>query len=357
MKILLLEYITAGGLNHEPLPEALLQQGILMRDALLRDFSDIEEIKVITTYDYRLNAPPIAIEAICISQRCDANVVWQNLLQTCDMALIVAPETYGILTQLTHMIEVAGNINLGSSCHAVQIASNKYQTFNLLSNANILTIPTYTASEFLGEDNPAPLFSNGWVAKPIDGAGCENTFYFPQQNALESWLKQTTFELKAYIIQPYLLGVPASISMLCKNGKACVLSCNKQMIETIDNENPINPALIQYTGCVVNGLSQYHNHFTELANKIAAAMPGLNGYVGIDVIIEERNEEARLWVVEINPRITTSYTALRDLSDCNPAQLILDLAHKNLPSPSLIGPFNFQQNRTNNMGEIIVHGK
>ena len=343
MKILLIEYITAGGLSHVPLPSSLLLEGTLMRDALLRDFSGIDDIEIVATYDARLAVPKHIKQAISIDDSSNATATWQSLLQTCDAALLVAPETNGVLTNLTQMVEAAGVENLGCTQLAVNVASSKYDTYHLLDNANILTIPTYIEGEFSGHDFTSDKsFNNGCVAKPDDGAGCENTLYFKDLTALQAWLHLSIGSDKqlTHIIQPYQTGIPASISILCKHGKAWVLSCNQQTIEI--HTTQANEAAIQYKGCLVNGLSIYHDAFAKLANSIAAALPGLHGYVGIDVIIN--NED--IYVVEINPRITTSYIGLCESLNCNPAKLILDLAYNQT--------FILPENMATNMVEISV---
>jgi predicted ATP-grasp superfamily ATP-dependent carboligase len=363
LKILLLEYITAGGLNDEPLQASLLQEGTLMRDALLRDFSDIAEVEIVTTYDVRVSLPKFTKQAICVDSTSDIKEIWHDMLQTCDAALLVAPESNGVLTELTAMIEVAGVKNLGCLHPAVEIASNKQLTCDVLKKANILTIPTYTVYEFLSPDFiSTQSVSSGWVIKPIDGAGCVDTFYFTDGQALKTWLilEQTIEKYDAYIIQPYQHGTPASISMLCKNGRALVLSCNEQVIEIEASEIQVsktqttknNPASIQYKGSKVNALSHYNAAFAELANQITTAIPDLNGYVGVDLIIHEQGDFKEIFVVEINSRITTSYIALRESIDCNPAKLILDLVYDNTSSLA----FNLPENMARKTIEIRVNG-
>ncbi len=342
MKILLLEYITAGGLNDAPLPASLLREGTLMRDALLQDFSLLEDVEIITTCDARMSLPAQASQAVWIDEKSNPMEIWQGLLQTCDAALIVAPETDGALSGLTKIIEASKAKNLGCNQYAVDIASSKYAMFEMLKNTNILTMPTYRANELM-ESNfvPDESFKHGYVVKPNDGAGCNDTFYFSDFSVLLDWLNLNPEKQASNVIQPFQTGIPASISVLCKAGKAWVLSCNQQMIAI---ETKANRASIQYQGSVVNGLSTYQATFETLANRIAKALPGLNGYIGIDVIV---NGEA-IYVVEINPRITTSYIGLRESLNCNPAQLILDL----IDNPT----FKLPENLANKSVEISVNG-
>ena len=295
-----------------------------MRDALLSDFSEIADIEILTTYDVRVGLPKHAKVAVPLDITSNAMEVWQALLQTCNVALLIAPESDGVLSKLTQLVDSVGVKNLGSMLHAVDLTSNKYKTYHALKHAHILTIPTYTAHEFLRPDffiqhhllNES--FNHGYVIKPIDGAGCEDTIYFVDASALQSWLRESkqSIELDRLIVQPYQPGIPASISMLCKDGAAWVLSCNQQLIEMHVLNGPI-----QYKGCLVNGLSLQHDTFTKLAQLIAAAIRDLNGYVGVDVIINDEH----IYVVEINPRVTTSYIGLHESLKCNPAKLMLDL--------------------------------
>ena len=44
-------------------------------------------------------------------------------------------------------------------------------------------------------------------------------------------------------------------------------------------------------------------HYQKIASEIAAAFPDLWGYVGIDLI----ENETDCWILEINPRLTTSF--------------------------------------------------
>ncbi len=368
MKILLLEYITAGGLSGMSLPASLLCEGMLMRDALFSDFSAIVDVEIATTYDARLTPPVGNIkQVIRIDNSANAHETWQAILQTCDAALVVAPETDGVLSSLTQMVEAVGVKNLGCLQRAVDIASNKYDTFQMLKNAGILTIATYTTREFLHPDfHENKSFNSGYVAKPNDGAGCEDTVYFNEVAALQTWLhhnQDVSLDLDKYqdryqdryIVQPYQKGTPASISMLCKHGKAWVLSCNQQAIEVKASETKGSEiqtaqpglALIQYKGCQVNGLSMHYDAFTKLADSIAAAMPDLHGYIGVDVIINDND----IYVVEINPRISTSYIGLRESLNYNPAKLLLDLAW----SGSSDSTFKLPDNMTANMVEISIN--
>lgn len=61
--------------------------------------------------------------------------------------------------------------------------------------------------------------------------------------------------------------------------------------------------------------------FNTIAQKIAKADTGLLGYVGVDLIMTDEGAV----VIDINPRLTTSYAGLRQSLSLNPAELILSI--------------------------------
>ena len=59
----------------------------------------------------------------------------------------------------------------------------------------------------------------------------------------------------------------------------------------------------------------------QIAQQVKAAFPGLFGFIGIDLIHNDNG----LYIVDINPRLTTSYIALRTALNLNPMQRLFDI--------------------------------
>lgn len=302
------EFITAGGLNRAELPQSLVREGMMMRDAVLIDLSVLPNIQIITTHDVRLDSPLLG--SVQIRENDNVMSIWQDLLEDCDAAFIIAPETDGKLASLVALVNNAHVLHLGCGLTAIEIASSKYQTYKYFKKAKINVIPTYHFDELPIEDDQQ------WVIKPDDGAGCDDTIFVNNFTELQQYLanKAQTQSIKNLVIQPFLQGMPASISMLCKAGQAWVLSCNLQKIALVHNR-------FVYKGNVVNSLHTHDANFEIIAKKIAHAMPELAGYVGIDVIVN--GDE--ITVLEINPRFTTSFVGLHESTGLNVSKLILDL--------------------------------
>ncbi|MES2499498.1 MAG: ATP-grasp domain-containing protein [Pseudomonadota bacterium] len=321
-KIFVCEFITAGGFNGADLPAGLVTEAELMRDALLRDLSDLHYL-IYTTIDKRLNAPKKCQSCVTIEANDNAWSIWADQMQQADAVWIIAPEANGMLLMLIELAMLLDRPILGCGVHSVKNASEKLATYFMLQQAGIKTIPTYTINNWPktdGEKNNVK-----WLAKPNDGAGCDETMLFDDADGLANWLEQH-HKKETHVIQPYQQGIPASISCVMHQGRAQVLSCNRQMIFIENNK-------LSFSGSQVNGMRDFWPEFELLAQKIALTDKDLNGYVGIDVIVNTQNYN-EITVVEINPRLTTSYAGLAEATGENPAELIMNT----LTQPHFVWP-------------------
>lgn len=285
-----------------------------MRDALLHDLSELD-YDILTTVDGRLSAPKQCKDCLVIEQDDDVWQIWQAQMQVADAVWLIAPETGGVLKKLTQMAALQGAPILGCGLDSINVCSKKMTTYLALEAAGITSITTYTVDNW-------PKSHWIWLAKPNDGAGCSDTVCFNNADDLQDWIddnhKQAT-----HVIQAFQPGDAASISCVMRNGKAHLLSCNTQHID-------INNQMLSYNGGVINGMRDYWPPFEFIANKIAKAMPDLAGYVGIDLIVDDDE----IIVVEINPRLTSSYIGLRESIGANPAELIINT----LTEPGFVWP-------------------
>jgi predicted ATP-grasp superfamily ATP-dependent carboligase len=313
LKIFVCEFITSGGLYREALADGLLGEGLLMRDALLSELAELEGIDVICAYDHRLPTPTVK-HAVSVNEQDDVWQVWRDLISQSDAVWLIAPESTGILLQLTEIVTAQDKLLIGCPSSAVKLTSNKLHTYYALLHAGIDVVPTYTAGQWLAgdrQDEPA----SGWVIKPVDGVGCEDTVIRGKASDVAAWLEQG--RQLSHIVQPRRSGEAASLSMLCLDGQAWLLSCNRQKVA-------IESSHFAYKGSMVNGFSEHWDVFDRLAQKIARSLPDLAGYVGVDLMVVNDNR-LRLEVLEINPRLTTSYVGLRAATGTNVAGLILHL--------------------------------
>ena len=305
MRLFICEFITGGGLQDQELPDNLIREGSMMLEALLKDLLELGITDIITTRDARLAPLLLPVEIVAIEE--DIYHVWESCMNDADVVLIIAPEGEDVLYNLTLMAEQADCYILGSSSESVKSASSKLQTENLLFKNKILCIETA-----LLKNKNIPESQSGWVIKPDDGVGAEDCYFCADKEELDK-LKDS-ISIERFVIQEYLAGSPASISMVCYQGKAQLLACNKQIFCFNHGKGVLK-------GLVVNGLLEQWTLFNTIAQNIAKADKGLLGYVGVDLIVTESGAV----VVEINPRLTTSYVGLRRSLSLNPAELILSI--------------------------------
>jgi len=309
MRLFICEFITGGGLQDKELPDALAREGNMMLEAVLTDLLQTGITDIITTRDDRLDEISLPVKQIAIEG--DIYSCWQSCMDDADAVLIIAPESEDVLFNLTLMAEQSECYLLGSSSGSVQISSSKLSTAKLLHNNNITCIETSVL-----EDKTVDESQNGWVIKPDDGVGAEDCYFCADRDEVDKLISSINTE--NFVIQEYVSGIPASLSMICYQGKARLLACNKQMF-SFDPDSPTAKGKLQ--GLVVNGMLEKWDLFNTVAQNIARVDTGLWGYIGVDLIVTE----AGAVVVEINPRLTTSYVGLRQSLSLNPAELILSI--------------------------------
>ncbi|WP_331507192.1 ATP-grasp domain-containing protein [Novimethylophilus sp.] len=292
-----------------PLPPSLAREGGMMLESLLADLLELPGLELITTRDPRL--PPLALPVTVKTMRHADDVwpLWRRCIDEADAIWPIAPESGGILEKIGTMAQPKKL--LGCAPSAIRIAGSKYATASYLARHGIPVVVTCRASA-LPQDSRALIST--LIAKPDDGAGCEDARLFAGTTDLLDWLADG--RQGSHVVQPWLPGEAASLSMLCCDGKAQLLSCNRQLIEIADDT-------VHYRGSLLNGMAEHWNAFEVLAGRVAHALPGLAGYVGVDVMVNG----SEITVLEINPRLTTSYTGLRRATGLNPAGLVLDLLY------------------------------
>ncbi len=296
----------------------------MMRDALLRDLAALNQFEIITMHDKRLLPSTLATRSIAVELG-QFKRVFSEALGQVSLVWLIAPESDGTLLELSEICyerHEKGTLFLGCGFDATLTGTSKTLCSEALQAANIYTLAVHAGEDLMQSDYFESVLEQNvgkWVAKPEDGAGCEGIQLFDSLVELRSWIAQDERYLH-YLAQPYQQGVAASFSMLCRNGKAWLLSCNQQHI-ACDGKH------FKLTGVTVNGMVLYWQRFETIARKIAKMLPDALGYVGVDVIVDVENDN-KIYVVEINPRLTTSYVGLGDALDYNPAKLILDCVLK-----------------------------
>lgn len=326
LKIWVCEYVSAGGLASEALPASLLQEGLLMRDALLADLSALG-VDCITSHDSRV-AAPIHAASQPLHPGEDADAFWRQQLASDDVdaCWVIAPETDGVLQHMQQLVQAAGKVWIGCSAEAIAQTSAKSVMAEVCQQAGIAVLPHVFLAQVDTLENLSWLHAaakDGWVVKPDDGAGCEFTFYFKKISEVYDFKLKISNEnpklLNKLLLQPYLPGLALSMSVLSTQAQVHVIAGHQQKVN-------IQQGCFHFDGAGVNEAAAYLPAMQTLAEQIHPAIPGLLGYWGADMIL---TPDKQLVLVEINPRLTTPYIALSQLLAENPAAMILDAMLEN----------------------------
>jgi len=282
-----------------------LHDGEVMWQALVDDLRALDGVDVLTLRDCRLPWPAMDKVEIINTEAHSFSADYRHCLTLSDAVWPIAPEEAGILESLNQDVLKAGKRLLGCQPGAVRIAASKYATAQRLDRAGISVAPTFTSPFMMMTKGPV-------IAKPDEGAGCQDTLYFHNQSAADEWMLDK--EGTGFVFQPFLSGEPLSLSVLCHPNGCRLLSVNRQHIRLENGQ-------LHFQGVTTNALPDPDGRYARLALHVVSAIPGLWGYVGIDLI----NTEGGPVVLEVNPRVTVSYAGMRSMLGFNPAGEVLAL--------------------------------
>jgi predicted ATP-grasp superfamily ATP-dependent carboligase len=306
MKILVFEYISGGGCNREELPGSLAREGLLMLKALLEGLGEVPGLAVTVMLDARLSGEvvPFNVRTVLIGPRDDCFNRFERLVERHDAVWPIAPEFEGILFSLCGTVERLGRMLLGSGSEAVRLAADKYATYQCLRTRQIPTVDTRRLED-------VPVFQEESIIKPVDGAGGGG--YLVRDAEDFAGVVERLRGAGKYIVQPHLYGEKTSLSCVFDSGRAWLLSINRQEFDMVGNRYRLGAIQVNYR----DDPSPYR----DLVDRLAEAMPGLWGYAGIDLI----ETAERVLVLEVNPRLTSSFAGLREALGINVAALVLQL--------------------------------
>jgi predicted ATP-grasp superfamily ATP-dependent carboligase len=217
--------------------------------------------------------------------------------------VLIAPETGGLLLERALMIERVGGRSLGPTPAAIDLAGDKERLGAHLARHGVATPPCRRVRPRdglpIGASYPA-------VLKPLDGAGAVDTYFVESPDACPAAARA----LGSALFQPFVAGVSLSASFLTAEVRGATSSLGE------------NPALV---GVASQRFERQGGRFRYLGGsapvrepvpldevrRAVAAVEGLRGWLGVDFVWDPHS--GCVTVLEINPRLTTSYVGLGHL--------------------------------------------
>jgi predicted ATP-grasp superfamily ATP-dependent carboligase len=317
MRLFLSEFLCSGALAGEALPLSLAREGRAMRDAVAADFAALPGVDVVTTCDPRLPPPP-RTEGVVVHSAQEEQQWFERLCRECEAVLVIAPELEGALRTRCRTAAALCRRPLNVTAAAADLCGDKFALSERLKQANVPTIPTrlVEGGEVWTDWEEGEFAGRGYVVKPRYGAGSQSTWLCRTRREVEQRLAEfdPRDPLRQAILQPYLAGRALSVAALFgEDGVLRQLFPPAEQLLTDDGT-------FQYRGGRVPAAIAHPQQLEVLIRRAAACVPGLRGYVGFDVLELDAGYSL---LVEINPRLTTSYVGYRWLTDDNLARGLL----------------------------------
>jgi predicted ATP-grasp superfamily ATP-dependent carboligase len=297
-------------------------EGWTMLSAVLADLARLPGVRPVTLLD-PLFVPAVRALSPSITPvptPADVEPAFRKHAARAAFSLVIAPEFDGLLAERCRWVEEAGGTLLGPSASAVRLCGDK---FALARHLRAVGVPTPPTPVYSGEVFPA--FPPPVVCKPRHGAGSVATFLVrtrdelalcPVRAAGEGWLGQL-------VVQPYVPGRAASVAFLAGPGRLLALPAAEQTLS--------DDGRFRYRGGRLPLPAALAGRAEALAAQAARAVQGLHGYFGVDLVLGGPADGSGDAVLEINPRLTTSYAGLRALARFNLAEALLAVAGGSAP--------------------------
>jgi predicted ATP-grasp superfamily ATP-dependent carboligase len=313
MRVLIWEYCSDGSPDA---PDSLRREGRAMRSAVLADFVRCPGVEaVLLPAGLAPEAEPDSFRRTC---------------RSCDWTLVIAPESGGILLDRCREAEDSGGRLLGPSSAAVRLSGDKWETARHLLKHGVPTPRCDILRRGAEQELPYPL-----VCKPRVGAGSQATFLVRDRMELARSVGEAAKEgfTGEFVVEPFVAGRAVSVAFLIGPNNRVALPAVEQRLS--------NDGRFRYLGGRLPLEPDVDDRARRLAGRALARVPGLLGYVGVDLVLGATAGDDT--VIEINPRMTTSYVGLRALAEDNLAAALLAIVSDGA-APALAwrrGPISF----------------
>jgi predicted ATP-grasp superfamily ATP-dependent carboligase len=334
-RLCLYEWATAGGLDgpdgsaiatEQTLADAVREEGGAMLTALAREAASS------LRYDTRVLLgegvvfqPPAGVNVVTIPRGREQDGL-QAAAAACDWLLLVAPETDRILERRLQRVAASGCQLASPTADFVALAADKHATAMTLAAAGV-PVPAGCRLR-IGECPPAG-FRLPLVRKRLGSTGCDGLQVIRNRGDAG---KPAMHDER---LEAFVHGLPVSVSVLC--GSGCLL--------------PLPPVVQRFSpGCSPSYLGgqlpvptaaasraqklavKAIRALTRAAERAGNGHASASGWVGVDMILGDCKDGHSDRVLEINPRVTTSFVGLVQCSRVNLIDAMLTAASGGVPN-------------------------
>ena len=309
MKVLIYEHVTDAarlGESSVEYPESVRIEGAAMRSAVVADFQAVPGVETLEPAGRGFEECVAAAEAV----------------------LLIAPESDGVLAALTRRVERIQTPLLSPSSEFCAWAGDKSAAAERPASWGV---PVPRGRRLTAEDRSSGDLAWPVVLKPNDGCGSQGVLRIATRAALDGVVRRLRLgpasaptSLGSYRLEEFVPGEAVSVALLNGPGGIFALPACRQKLS--------DDGSFAYLGGSAPLPAPHAGRAQALALKAAAAMPIWRGYIGLDLVLGPVDDGSADYLIEGNPRLTTSYVGLRRLAQSNLAQAMIDVAAGRMPS-------------------------
>lgn len=215
----------------------------------------------------------------------------------------IAPDNK--LAEIAKFLNSHGVPYIAPEPDSVEISADKWRTYLNLKNAGIPTPETMQIEKNTGISEIESNFGYPLIIKKMDGISCEGLYKVRNRKELENILNIINKEKQNFIAQKFIEGTDASVTVFSNGRNSVAVSLNRQDIRLSAHGS-------EYMGGEVPFNHPQKKSAFRIAEYAVNAISGLKGAIGVDVVLSDRP-----YIIEINPRITTSMIGLELASGMN----------------------------------------
>ncbi len=322
MNLLIFEYVSGGGYSNQKISSSILSEAYCMLRSVISDCKAAGH-NVTTLMDSRLkefNPPNEADKIVPVSASHELYSKLKEISSLVDAVYVIAPESGQVLEKLVETVESSGGTSLNCEIDAIKRVSNKMTTYEILKRMGLKVPETVLLDIHEKTENirhSIKKLEYPLVFKPLDRVGCGGLSLVKNSGDVAGAIKKVARESmsKQFIVQKLIRGKAASVCVISTGDKALSVTLNRQLV-TLASPDEAS----RYYGGAVPFDHILEKEALRTAERAVEGIDGLKGYVGVDILVANEGPV----VMEVNPRLTTSYIGLKKAMNFNPAETIID---------------------------------
>lgn len=328
-RLCLYEWAAAGGLDgpdaacvtdDSVLAEAVRGEGVAMLATLTQLSSSLSGVapQVLVGHGVRYE-PPRGVEVVRVPQGGEAEAL-AAAAASADWLVVVAPETAGILERRLQLAHRSTCRVVGPSLAFASLAADKQATILALAAAGV-PVPAGRLLR-IGEVPPSA-FRLPMVRKQRASVGCDGLHVIRERG--QGCQAAVTDER----LEAFAPGMPVGVSLLCGPAGLFPLPATRQRFRGGPSPLYVGGQL-PVAATVAVRAEQLACRAVHALSRRSPSLPGepppVAGWVGVDMILGDREDGRDDRVLEVNPRVTTSLVGLAAFSRQNLMEAMLSVA-------------------------------